>query len=158
MRGKVMLVALGLVMGEVVEMPDAKACGDEARPVVIDRPVSDSASQLFQQASLLEAQAVRADTRAVASDRRADQQMIEARSLRIEAASTEGQARLRLFALADNLTAQGASARAEARQMRDQAAELRAQARATRERASRLAGNGRWRQRPRPVAMESTFL
>jgi len=91
------------------------------------------------------------DARAAELDRSADQKLVEARAIRIEAASLEGGARGELLSLSQSLASQGASMHAQARTTRDQAMQLRAQAQTIRQRAFQLTGlrdGGGWRGRP----------
>lgn len=158
---RVVLASLAAVALSFAAHP-VLACGSEASfpnddPVVV-RPqsVSTNASDLLSEARRLEVRAASLDTLASERTRRADEQTVDARALRIEAASTEGRDRAQLFAAADSLENEAVQSRREARLFRTQAASLRAQAQLDRNRAVQLVsirngnGNGWHRDRVAP--------
>ena len=167
---RVVLASLAAVALSLVAYP-VLACGGEASfpvedPVVV-RPqptISNvSASDLLVEARRLEVRAASLDSLATQRDQRADQLTVDARALRIEAASTEGNDRAELVSAAESLAIQAAQNRAQAQTFRSEAASLRTQARVDRSRAVQLVnlrngnGGGGWRNRvPRPATASST--
>jgi len=121
----------------------AAACGAESavdRPVTV-RPVNVAAADLVNEADRLESRAALLEARARDTDAAADDQAIEARALRIEAASVETtRRREQMFAQAAVLAQAALSGHNEARILRNQASRLRVAARDDRDRAIRLTG------------------
>jgi len=136
----------------------AAACGVDSAVFPTDqrdlgiRPTNVAASDLLAEARRLETRASTLDTLAAERERRAQEQLVDARALRIEAASTEGRERAQLLGAAESLAQQAMDNREQARRVREQSSALRTQARIDRQRAVQLVGlqqnNGNnWRNR-----------
>ncbi|MEO8877495.1 MAG: hypothetical protein ABI461_18010 [Polyangiaceae bacterium] len=131
---------------------NALACGGDGDVVV--RPVisfpNQSAQALLTAAADLEGRASSMDVQAVNLAQRASEANVDARAIRVQAASSESTAeRTQLFTLANQLSTQASLETQTAQSLRRQSTALREEARLDRVRAAQLTGGGGgWRGRP----------
>jgi hypothetical protein len=134
----------------------AMACGGDVDPVVV-RPVisfpnNNQAQLLLTAAADLDARAATMDAQAAAFTQRASEASIDARAIRVQAATSEDETeRQQLLRLANQLGTQASVETQTATDLRRQSSQLREQARLDRVRAANLSsgnGGGGWRGRP----------
>ncbi|MEO7112219.1 MAG: hypothetical protein ABI183_17370 [Polyangiaceae bacterium] len=157
------IVAVGAVACATCLVPSiAMACGGDIDTGVVVRPVisfPNQAQSLFAAAADLDQRAASIDSQAATFVQRASEANIDARAIRVQAASTESATeRDQLLQLANQLGTQASLETQTAIDLRRQSTQLREQARIDRLRANQLnAGNGggTWRGRPMPKSTQA---
>lgn len=133
----------------------ALACGGDG-DVVVNPVISfptQNAQALLTTAADLETRATSMDFQAATFTQRASEANVDARAIRVQAASSESTTeRAQLLGLANQLSNQANIEQQTASSLRRQSAALREEARLDRVRASQLTGGGGWRRRPTPMS------
>jgi hypothetical protein len=154
------IVTLGVVAGATCLAPKiAMACGGDVDTGVVVRPVisfPNQAQTLLAAAADLDQRAATMEAQAATFTQRASEANIDARAIRIQAATTEDATeRAQLLQLANQLGTQASLESQSAIDLRRESTQLREQARLDRIRASQLNGGGSWHGRPIPKSTQA---
>lgn len=156
------VLAAGIAVSATCLAPSvAMACGGDTDVVVrpvISFPNNNQAQLLLNAAADLDARAASMDAQAATFTQRASEANIDARAIRVQAATSEDETeRNQLLKLASQLGTQASVETQTAIDLHRQSSQLREQARLDRLRAANLNinGAGGWRGRPIPRATQA---